>query len=117
MKDYKEMTESVLQQAKLRSAQQKHQRRMATGLIAAALCLAILISVVGVGMNRTPVDDTQLTISMEDPAIDLKVVFLNTENGQETPLEFGVTMPIEYFVYVRDLRGSFCVKARRMGFI
>ena len=67
MKDYKEMTESVLQQAKVRSAQQKHQRRMATGLIAASLCLAVLIAV-GFAVGRDPADTTQPTLSMENPA-------------------------------------------------
>lgn len=67
MKDYKEMTESVLQQAKVRSAQQKHQRRMATGLIAASLCLAVLIAAVGFGVGWNPADATQPTISLQNP--------------------------------------------------
>ena len=67
MKDYHEMTQSVLQQAKARAAQRRRQRRMATGLIAATLCLAILITVIGVGMNRQPADTTRPTISVENP--------------------------------------------------
>lgn len=67
MKDYKEMTESVLQQANARAAQRTRQRRMATGLIAATLCFAILIAVVGFGVGRNPAGTTQPTISMENP--------------------------------------------------
>lgn len=66
MKDYKEMTESVLHQAKTRAARQKNQRRMATGLIAASLCLAVLIAV-GFGVGRNPADTTQPTISLQNP--------------------------------------------------
>jgi hypothetical protein len=67
MKDYKEMTESVLQQANARAAQRTRQRRMATGLIAATLCFAILIAVVGFGVGRNPAGTTQPTISLENP--------------------------------------------------
>ena len=118
MKDYKEMTESVLQQASTRAAHRKHQRRMATGLIAASLCLAILICAVGFGVGRNPADTTQPTISLENPTTvpatqpsenpeGLRIVFLSTSNGveTETSLEVGIKKPIDYVVYVRNLSG------------
>ena len=129
MKDYKEMTESVLQQAKVRSAHQKHRRRMATGLIAASLCLAVLIAAVGFGVGWNPADATQPTISLQNPTTvpatqptemestqpaqpsenpeGLRIVFLSTSNGveKETPLEVGIKTPIDYVVYVRNLSG------------
>lgn len=67
MKDYKEMTESVLQQAKTRAARQKHQRRMVTGLIAATLCFAVLFTAIGFFVGRDLADTTQPTLSMENP--------------------------------------------------
>ena len=116
MKDYHEMTQSVLQQAKAHAAQRRRQRRMATGLIAAALCLAILICVVGFGGN--PADPTQPTIALQNPTTvpttqpsennkGIEIVFLSSSNGVETvtPLEVGIATPIDYVVYVRNLSG------------
>ena len=82
MKDYKEMTESVLQQASTRAAHRKHQRRMATGLIAASLCLAILICAVGFGVGRNPADTTQPTISLENPTTVPTTLPTETEPSQ-----------------------------------
>ena len=121
MKDSNEMARSVLAQAEKRAAKRRHQRRMATGLIASALCLAILIAVVGVGGH--PADGTQPTISVENPTAapvetkpdnqsenvsgGVKVSFLSKKSGEETeiPLEIGIAVPMDYLVYFRDLRG------------
>lgn len=90
MKDYKEMTESVLQQANARAAQRTRQRRMATGLIAATLCFAILIAVVGFGVGRNPAGTTQPTISMENPTTAPTTQPEVTEpTQQELPLYTG----------------------------
>jgi hypothetical protein len=90
MKDYKEMTESVLQQANARAAQRTRQRRMATGLIAVTLCFAILIAVVGFGVGRNPAGTTQPTISMENPTTAPTTQPEVTEpTQQELPLYTG----------------------------
>ena len=123
MKDYHEMTQSVLQQAKARAAQRSRQRRMATGLIAAALCLVILISVVSVGINRNPADATHPTISMENPTTapttlpgitepivppaEMKVYFLsgNTDQLSQQYMLEGMTIPAGGQIRVRRLNG------------
>jgi hypothetical protein len=90
MKDYKEMTESVLQQANARAAQRTRQRRMATGLIAATLCFAILIAVVGFGVGRNPAGTTQPTISMENPTtVPTTQPEVTEPTQQELPLYTG----------------------------
>lgn len=133
MKDYKEMTESVLQQAKTRAAHRKHQRRMATGLIAASLCLAVLVAV-GFGVGRNPADTTQPTISLEKPtavpttqptetepsqpettAPKQEEVIVTTDNvyflsatedaASLTPVQGNMTFPIAQMFRVWDLRG------------
>ena len=123
MKDYKEMTESVLQQANARAAQRARQRRMATGLIAATLCFAILIAVVGFGVGRNPAGTTQPTISMENPTTvpttqpettepivppeEMKIYFLsgNTDQLSQRYLLEGVSIPIGGQIRVRRLDG------------
>lgn len=123
MKDYHEMTQSVLRQAKARAAQRTHQRRMATGLIAATLCLAILITVIGVGMNRQPADTTRPTISVENPTTtpttqpattepvappaEIKVYFLsgNTDQLSQQYMLEGVSIPVGGQIRVRRLDG------------
>lgn len=107
MKDYNEMAESVLQQAKIRAAQRKHRRRMTTGLIAATLCVAILIAVVGVGLNRNPADGT---ISTEPTQQDIiqpgKVYFLtaNEEGAELTLMQANMTLPTKSIIRVRSLK-------------
>ena len=126
MKDYHEMTQSVLQQAKARAAQRRRQRRMATGLIAATLCLAILITVIGVGMNRQPADTTRPTISVENPTTAPTTLPKNTEPTQQelplytgqvyflnatkegadlTPMQANMTLPVNSMFRVRSLEG------------
>lgn len=107
MKDYNEMAESVLQQAKIRAAQRKHRRRVTTGLIAATLCVAILIAVVGVGLNRNPTDGT---ISTEPTQQDIiqpgKVYFLtaNKEGDELTLMQPNMTLPTKSIIRVRSLK-------------
>ena len=126
MKDYKEMTESVLRQANARAAQRTRQRRMATGLIAATLCFAILIAVVGFGVGRNPAGTTQPTISMDNPTtvpitqpeeteptqqeLPLytgQVYFLNAnrEGTDLTPMQANMTVPVNSMFRVRSLQG------------
>ncbi len=123
MKDYKEMTESVLQQANVRAAQRTRQRRMATGLIAATLCFAILIAVVGFGVGGNPSGTTQPTISMENPTTvpitqpettepivppeEAKVFFLNQKEGQLSKqyLMQGMAIPVSGQIRVRSFWG------------
>lgn len=126
MKDYKEMTESVLQQANARVALRTRQRRMATGLIAATLCFAILIAVVGFGVGRNPAGTTQPTISMDNPTtvpitqpeeteptqqeLPLytgQVYFLNAnrEGADLTPMQANMTVPVNSMFRVRSLQG------------
>ena len=134
MKDYKEMTESVLRQANARAAQRTRQRRMATGLIAVTLCFAILITVVGFGVGRNPAGMTQPTISMENPTtvpatqpVEPKptqpettapeeeivvttgnVFFLSAtkEEAELAPLQANMIMPWDHVLYVRSLMGA-----------
>ena len=126
MKDYKEMTESVLQQANVRAAQRTRQRRMATGLIAATLCFAILLAVVGFGVGRNPAGTTQPTISMENPTTvpttqpetteptqqDIivhtgNVYFLSAmaEGNELIPMQANMTLPVNCMFRVRSLKG------------
>lgn len=126
MKDYKEMTESVLQQAKIRVAQQRSQRRMATGLIAATLCLGILVAVVGVGTNRDPAGPTQPTLSMQNPTTvpatkpdateptqpenivqTGNVYFLSAtkDTAELAPMQANMTLPWDHMIRVRSLKG------------
>lgn len=131
MKDYKEMTESVLRQANARAAQRTRQRRMATGLIAATLCFAILIAVVGFGVGRNPAGTTQPTISMDNPTTvpttqpettepvqpdssepavpptEMKVYYLSSTSTQVSQqfLMEGVAIPIGGEIRVRRFGG------------
>ena len=98
MKDYKEMTESVLQQANARAAQRTRQRRMATGLIAVTLCFAILIAVVGFGVGGNPSGTTQPTISMDNPTTAPTTQPETTEPVQPDSSEPAVP-PTEMKVY------------------
>jgi hypothetical protein len=126
MKDYHEMTQSVLQQANVRAAQRTRQRRMATGLIAATLCFAILIAVVGFGVGRNPAGTTQPTISLENPTTvpttqpetteptqqDIivhtgNVYFLSAmaEGNELIPMQANMTLPVNCMFRVRSLKG------------
>ena len=93
MKDYKEMTESVLQQAKTRAAQQAHQRRLATGLIAGTLCLAVLIAVVGFSVGKAPGSTTDPTIALQNPT-----TVPATQPSETEPTETETTEPKEEIV-------------------
>lgn len=126
MKSYNEMAESVLQRAKIRAAQQKHQCRVAAGLIAVTLCVAILITVVGVGLDWNSADSTTPTISIKNPptvhdtqpgtsgltkedviAQPGKVYFLTTtEEGVDLALmQANITLPMKSMFRVRSLKG------------
>lgn len=123
MKDYKEMTESVLQQAKTRAAQQAHQRRLATGLIAGTLCLAVLFAVVCFSVGRAPGSTTDPTIALQNPTIqpteteptqpettepiappeEVKVYYLSS-NAKQVSQQFlleGVVIPVGGEIRVR----------------
>jgi len=107
MKDYNEMAESVLQQAKIRAAQRKHRCRVTTGLIAATLCVAILIAVVGVGLNRNPADGTISTEPAQPNIIQPgKVYFLtaNEEGDELTLMQPNMTLPMKNIFRVRSLK-------------
>lgn len=94
-------------------------------------CAGLVVAAVGLFWNAPAgaPDPTQPTISMENPTTaptfsaehstteptdqpekgseGAKISFLSTKNGEETetPLEIGITMPIDYIVYVRNTRG------------
>lgn len=55
----------------------------------------------------TQPEETEPTTQLEKEPEGTKIVVLSTKNGEETeiPLEVGITTPIDYIVYARDLSG------------
>lgn len=97
----------------------RKKKKMLTRVLWVA-CAGLVVAAVGLFWNAPAgaPDPTQPTISMENPTTapttqpekepgGAKISFLSTKNGEETktPLEVGISMPIDYIVYVRNLRG------------
>ena len=116
MKTYREMTESVLQKAGAEI--QKRERRLRNGVFIAAsgLCLALVLTVVGVGMGKTPEvvptetnQQPNLSVDATQPVetqAKLKVTYLSDIEGQTTQetVTAGVRIPLSAMVRVRDIR-------------
>lgn len=114
MKTYNEMTESVLKLAKVRAAEQKRKRRRACASAGVLLCVAlVLAAATAVGKFPSPTvsvpQQTETTGEAQPPAPKqgVSVYLLRHENGQEVrePLKAGVTIPFEWVLRVRDVRG------------
>lgn len=102
---------------------EQHRRKTVIAVAAAGLCLAVVLAAAGAiwGGPAGMTGPTQPTISVQNPTTapttpvtkpsenseGSRVVLLSQKNGEktETPLEVGITTPLDYVVYVRDLRG------------
>ena len=127
MKTYHEMTESVLQKAGTEILKKERRRRNGVCIVASGLCLALLLTVLGIGMNQTPavptlpndqpgllVDPTDApqpsdTIEATQPIQqgNTKVFLLTSTNGQEMleAVSENVSFPLYSNIKIRDVRG------------
>lgn len=107
--------------------EKKSKKKKLTRLLWAA-CIGLVVIAAGLLWDAPTAvtDPTQPTISIQNPTTaptqpettepttqlekepeGTKIVVLSTKNGEETeiPLEVGITTPIDYVVYARDLSG------------
>ena len=120
MKTYHEMTESVLQKAGTEIVKKERRRRNGVFIVASGLCLALLLTVLGMGLEQPP--EISPTLSVEQPGLSadatdatqltqqqsgVKLSFLREVEGQvlEESLSGGVMAPIDFVLRVRDVRG------------
>ena len=116
MKTYDEMTQSVLQRATAGIAERNRRRKTILTVTATGLCLTLILAVVAMFWKAPTTTDPNPTVFIENPTTEPKqekpnahsrVVYLRKIDGEEmeTPLVSGLKMPLDIFVYVRDLRG------------
>ena len=118
MKTYHEMTESVLQKAGTEILKKERRRRNGVCIVASGLCLALLLTVLGMGMEQPPavsptqpkqpalsVDTTKDTQPTEHAKV--KITRLTNLENKVTyePVAVDVTFPLDARIWVRDTRG------------
>lgn len=135
MKSYREMTESVLEKAGTEIKKRERRRKNGMLIIASGLCFALLLTVLGMGMEQpTPMlpgeqpglsaDVTgvpQSTLPGEQPGLSVdvtdapqqtqqakvKITYLSSTKGQtvQKPMSANISLPLSAMVRVRDIRG------------
>ena len=128
MKNYEQMAEDVLRRAEEYTVRRKrNQRIVATAAVFACLSLLIAVNIIMVGMEQTPFIEnpaqmgSQPTEGSKEPdnpnpstsipdeykQQDYGVVLLvaSSPNDPGTKLVENLTLPMNYFLRVRDLRG------------
>ena len=119
MKSYREMTESVLEKAGTVIKKRERRRRNGVLITASSLCFALLLTVLGMGMEQPTgvvptlpgeqpglsADVTDATQPMQQAKV--KITYLTSTKGQTTqkPMSPNLTMPLSAMIRVRDIRG------------
>ncbi len=119
MKTYHEMTESVLQKADKEILKKERRRRNGVCIAASGLCLALLLTVLGMGVEQPPVVSPTLPVDQPGLSVDatdapqptekakVKITYLSNIEGQTTQetVSSGVSFPLNAMIRVRDVRG------------
>ena len=119
MKTYHEMTESVLEKAGTEIVKKERRRRNGVFIAASGLCFALVLTVLGMGMEQPPA--VLPTLSGEQPELsadatdvpqptqraEVKITYLTNIEGQTTQkaLSPDVSVPLNGMVCIRDVRG------------
>ena len=112
MKSYREMTESVLEKAGAEIKKKERRRRNVVFITASSLCFALLLTVLGMGMEQpTPMQPglsaevTDATQPMQQAKV--KITYLTSTKGETTqkPMSPNVSMPLSAMIRIRDIRG------------
>ena len=98
MKSYEEMTEMVLQRARVQKAAQK--RRRSKALIATACACCISLMVFAAARTNQPADGEE----NRTPRLSLFCVTANAA-AQRQPMLKGERVPYHAAIHVRDIRG------------
>ncbi|MBQ2785074.1 MAG: hypothetical protein IJF02_01015 [Oscillospiraceae bacterium] len=118
MKTYREMTESVLEKAGAEIVKKERRRRNGVFIAASGLCFALLVTVLGMGIEQSPTVVT--TLPGEQPGLSadatdtpqptqqakVKITCLTNIEGQTTQKNVSpdVSIPLNGMIRIRDTR-------------
>lgn len=119
MKSYREMAESVLEKAGTEIKRRERTRRNVVFIAASSLCFALLLTVLGMGMEQPtgvvpmlPDEQPGLSVNVteapqQSQKAETKITYLSSSSSQTTqkPMSPNLTMPLSAMIRVRDIRG------------
>ena len=120
MKTYHEMTESVLEKAGTEILKKQRRCRNGVCIAASGLCLALLLTVLGMGLEQPPEISPTLPVDQPGLSVDatdapqpteqqakVKITYLSNIVGQTTQetVSPNVSMPLNGMIRIRDTRG------------
>lgn len=119
MKSYREMTESVLEKAGAVIKKRERRRRNVVFITASSLCFALLLTVLGMGMEQPtgvvpmlPGEQPGLSADVteapqQSQKAETKITYLSSSSSQTTqkPMSPNLSMPLNAMIRVRDIRG------------
>lgn len=119
MKSYREMTESVLEKAGTVIKKRERRRRNGVLITASSLCFALLLTVLGMGMEQPtgvvpmlPGEQPGLSADVteapqQSQKAETKITYLSSSSSQTTqkPMSPDISMPLSAMIRVRDIRG------------
>ena len=112
MKSYREMTESVLEKAGTEIKKKERRRRNGLLITASSLCFALLLTVLGMGMERSMTMQPGLSADVTDALqptqqAKVKITYLTDVEDQTTQESVSpdVSVPLGAMIRIRDIRG------------